>query len=260
MSVPLILLAVLFLLMAAIGGVAGIKSFITLIFNFVTLMLLFICIALGFNPVSATVAGCVIISSVTLFYISGLNRKTISSWLSILAVVLVTLFVSCGAGIGANIQGFTDLQAESIQYLSLYVHLDFSQIVICEILLGLLGAVIDVSISISSSMNEILKLNPGISKHALLTSGVRIGKDILGTMTNTLLFAYIGGFMSVIIWLKIVNMSLSSMINQKAICSDVFQLLSSGIGIILIIPVTAVAACLILTFRFPFSHGKKKSA
>ena len=123
---------------------------------------------------------------------------------------------------------------------SIYVQLNFTKIVICQVLIGLLGAIIDVSISISSSMNEIHKNDLLIKQISLFHSGMNIGKDILGTMTNTLLFAYIGGFMTLMIYFNQLNYSLATITNAKVFCSEVFQSICCGIGIILIIPITAL--------------------
>lgn len=98
-----------------------------------------------------------------------------------------------------------------------YVHIDFTKIVICQILIGLLGAIVDVSISISSSMNEVYKNNLTIRKNELLKSGLNIGKDILGTMTNTLLFAYIGGFMTLIIYFNELHYSITDIIKKCSV-------------------------------------------
>ncbi len=136
--------------------------------------------------------------------------------------------------------------------------LNFSTIVMCEILIGLLGAIIDVSISISSSMNELFKNNSLIPKNVLLKSGINIGKDILGTMTNTMLFAYIGGFMTLIIWFYDLHYTAADIINAKVFCAEVFQVLSSGIGVILIIPVTALITSMILTMKFPAKKADLK--
>ena len=139
-------------------------------------------------------------------------------------------------------------QIDLVSFYSLYVQIDFSKIVICEILIGLLGAIIDVSISISSSMNEIYKSNSLINQHELFKSGMNIGKDILGTMTNTLFFAYISGFMTLMIYFNQLNYSLATIMNAKVFCSEVFQSLCCGIGIILIIPITAFVTSKLLFF------------
>ena len=242
MNVTLVLLLILFLLMSIIGGHRGIKSFFTLFFNFMILFFMLILIGARLDPIKVTIYGSIIISCVTLFFINGFNKKTLSSLISVVIVVLLTMLMTYNLGNNARIQGFGTEQAETITALSIYVQLDFSKIVICQVLLGLLGAIIHVSISISSSMHEVYKNDPIISKRSLQKSGMNIGKDILGTMTNTLLFAYIGGFMTLIIYFNELHYTISDILNAKVFCSEIFQVLCGGIGIALIIPVTAFIA------------------
>ena len=156
------------------------------------------------------------------------------------------MLITYNMGINAKIQGFSNEQIDTVSFYSLYVQINFSTIVICEIVIGLLGAIIDVSISISSSMNEIYKNNTLITQHELFKSGMNIGKDILGAMTNTLFFAYISGFMTLMIYFNQLNYSLATITNAKVFCSEVFQSICCGIGIILIIPITAFIASKLL--------------
>ncbi|MDP4094180.1 MAG: YibE/F family protein [Bacillota bacterium] len=259
MSAPIVLLIILFALMTLIGGKRGVKSFFTLLFNFVTFLILIIFIYFGVDPIKVTIAGCIIITCITLFYINGVNKKTVSSLISVLIVVLLTVLITYNMGTEARIQGFGYEQMETVAYLSIYVHLNFAKILVCQILIGLLGAIIDVSISISSSMNEVYKNDPSITKNNLLKSGINIGKDILGTMTNTLIFAFIGGFMAFIIYFTELHTPLADIMNRKVFCSEVFQILCSGIGIILIIPVTAIIMAVIL-MRKQSDSEKEKTA
>lgn len=246
MSVIVVLLIILFVLMIVIGGEKGKSSFFTLCFNFLMFFIMLVLIANKFNPLIITIIMCIIISSITLFYISGVNKKTVASLISVTIVVLFTTLITYSMGMGAKIQGFGKEQYDSIASLSIYIKLNFASIIICEILIGLLGAVIDVSISISSSMNEIYNNNSMITKKSLFGSGMNIGKDILGTMANTMLFAYISGFMALIIYFSSMNYTLADIINNKIFCSEVYQILCSGIGIILIIPITALITSQIL--------------
>lgn len=249
MNIIFILLIILLALMTIIGGVRGIKSFFTLILNFIILAIMLILIASRIDPFKVTFIGAILISYVTLFFINGFNKKTVSSLLSVTIVILLVMFITYKMGTNAQIQGFSNEQAETVAYLSLYVQVNFSKIVICEILIGLLGAIIDVSISISSSMNEIYKNNSSITQQRLFKSGMNIGKDILGTMTNTLLFAYISGFMTLIIYFSELKYSLATILNEKVFCSEVFQILCCGIGIILIIPITAFITSKLMFLR-----------
>jgi uncharacterized membrane protein len=249
MNVALALLIILFILMIVIGGQRGLQSFVALFFNFIILFIMLILIGVKLDPIKVTVFCCIIISCITLFFINGFNIKTVSSLISVVIVVLLTMLMTLKIGSNAQIQGFGPEQAETIAYLSLYVQLDFSKLIICQVLIGLLGAIIDVSISISSSMYEIYKNDPTLTKGNILKSGISIGKDILGTMTNTLLFAYIGGFMTLIIYFNELHYSLIDILNAKVFCSEVFQILCGGIGIILIIPITAFITSRILFWR-----------
>jgi len=251
MTVPFILFVILLILMIAVGGKKGAKSFFTLILNFFTLFLMIGLMTLGVDPIKITVYGCIIISSITLFYINGVNKKTVSSLVSVIIVVLLNILLTLKMGTAAKLQGFGKEQAEAVLCLSVYVHINFSRVVISVILIALLGAIIDVSISISSSMNEIYMNNTSITKNSLFKSGMNIGLDILGTMTNTLLFAYISGFMTLIIWFVTMSYTFTDIINAKVFCAEVFQIISSGIGIILIIPVTALVTSLMIFIKLP---------
>ncbi|WP_088224855.1 YibE/F family protein [Desulfosporosinus sp. FKB] len=250
MNVSAILLFILLFLMVFVGGEKGANSFLSLCLNFITFFAMLILITNQLDPIKVTIIGCIVISSMTLFLINGINNKSISSLLSVILVVIFTMLLTYKMGTDANIQGFNIEQLEYIPIQSSGIHLDFSKVVFCEILLGLLGAIIDVSISISSSMNELYKNNLYITKSSLFKSGFNIGQDILGTMTNTLLFAYIGGFMTLIIRFVKLNYSILDMLNSKAFCSEVFQVMCSGIGIILIIPITAFISSTLIFLQF----------
>lgn len=249
MSVTVVLLLLLLCLMVMIGENRGLKSFFILLLNLCTFFIMLKAITAGIDPIKATIAGCIILSSITLFFINGFNKKTLASFISVIIVVLITILLTYKIGTDAKLQGFSIENSGGATHLSYYVHVNFSSLVTCEILIGLLGAIIDVSISISSSMNEIFKNNNLIKKQDLLMSGINIGRDILGTMTNTLLFAYLSGFLTLLIWLNLIKYPISELINSKLFCPEVFQLICSGIGIILIIPVTAAVSSLLLFFR-----------
>ncbi|MDF2989088.1 MAG: YibE/F family protein [Eubacterium sp.] len=247
MSVIFVLVVILLFLMTMIGENRGLKSFLILIVNFITFFVMIKFVTAGYDPVKVTVLASVIISSVTLFFINGLNKKTVSSFLSVIVVVLLTLLLTYKMGSAAKLHGFSNENPGSAAYLSYYVHINFSKLVTCEILLGLLGAIIDVSISIASPMNEVFSSNNSIDRYELIKSGINIGRDILGTMTNTLLFAYVSGFMTILLWFKITNYPFGDLINSKLFCPEIFQILCSGIGIVLIIPVTAIVTGMILS-------------
>ncbi|MDD3225057.1 MAG: YibE/F family protein [Clostridium sp.] len=249
MNVISVLTLILLLLMTIIGGKKGLKSFLTLIFNFIAMFIMIILISAKINPYTVTILGCIIISCITLFFISGVNIKTISAIVSITLVVIATMIIAELISENAKIQGFAFEQLQTTAYLNTYVQLNFGKIVTCEFMLGIIGAVMDVSISIASSMEQIYINNNDISIHNLFKSGMNIGKDILGAMTNTLFFAYIASFMTLIIFFNEQKYSISDMLNAKVFCANVLQSLCSGIGIILIIPITALVSSRFLLMK-----------
>ena len=249
MNIILILLIILFILMIFIGGKRGMQSFFTLILNFFTLYFMLILIAAKIDPIKTTFVGAIVISFFSLFFLNGFNRKTLSSLMSVIIVILLVMVCVYKTSINSNIQGFSSEQTDLVSFYNLYVQLNFSKIVVCEVLIGLLGAIIDVSISISSSMNELYNANPQISTRKLFISGMNIGKDILGTMTNTLFFAYISSFMTLMIYFKQLHYSLSTIINAKVFCSEFFQSICCGIGIVLIIPLTAFKSSNLIRYK-----------
>jgi uncharacterized membrane protein len=239
MSVKLLLSIILFILMFFIGGSRGIKSFFTLYLNFIILFVIIILIAYNFDPIIVSLVGCLIISVVMLFFINGVNQKTITAFISVIITLLILLLIIYKVGDTFKVQGFSDEEFDAISPYNLYIHTNFIKVTISVILLGLIGAVVDASISISSAMNEILLHNPNIKQKELFLSGINIGKDIIGTTTNTLYFAYIGGFIALLIWFNELNYSLVKIINSKVFVDEIIQILFSGIGAIMIIPITA---------------------
>lgn len=254
MNTVSILALILLALMSLLGGKRGFRSFVTLGLNLMTFMFMILLIAWRFNPVTVTLLGACSISAVTLFYINGFNQKTIAAMISVIIVVTLTFIITAPAGIAAKIHGFTWEQMELASTFSQHMPLDFGTIVMCELLIGLLGAVIDVAISIASPLNEIKENNPSISSAELFRSGIAIGRDIMGTMTNTLLFAYIGGFTALVIWFYDLHYSLSEILNAKIFAAEVFQIFVGGLGIVLVIPVSAFISAMLLSREKKLKH------
>ena len=100
------------------------------------------------------------------------------------------------------IQGFGEEETEELSIFSLYIGVDFVKIGASVIIMSTIGAITDTAIAISSPMREMFHHHPFISRKELFTFGLNIGKDILGTSTNTLFFAFFGGYMALLIWFK----------------------------------------------------------
>lgn len=117
--------------------------------------------------------------------------------------------------------------------------MNFVQIGASVIIMSTIGAIMDVAISIATSMHEIFYHNPSISRKSLFTSGLNIGRDILGTDTNTLFFAFFGGYLSLLIWFKDLSYSIGEIVNSKVFSAEMMTIFCAGIGIALIIPIAS---------------------
>ncbi|MEI2364023.1 YibE/F family protein [Priestia megaterium] len=250
MNVLLLLALILFILMSIVGGKKGIRSFLALFLNFGVIFLTILFMLSIKNTIIVTVIACTIISCINLFYINKFNHKTLAAFVStIITLAVLVLFIFIIEH-HAMIQGFGEEQEEEINAFSLYVGIDFAKIAICTIIMGAIGAIIDISLSISSSMNELFIHDPSVTKKNLFNSGLKIGRDILGTTTNTLYFAFVGGYLTLIIWFKRLSYSFGDIINSKTFCAEVISILSGGIGVAIIIPITSwISASIFLQKR-----------
>ena len=235
----IILAIILFLLMIYIDKERGIKLFLSIIFNFIVLMLIFSLISIGFNPIICSLIGCLIISIIILYFVNGKNKKTISSMKSILIVLLILAILIYIMTYVSRIAGVGYESYEEINMFSYNVHIDFTNIAVSMILISLIGATVDTSIAISSALFEVYENNKNLSKKELFMSGMNIGRDVLCTTSNTLLFAFLGDFMTLLIWFTQGKYSLLDIVNAKTFVAEIIRILFSSIGCILIIPISA---------------------
>ena len=139
----------------------------------------------------------------------------------------------------SRIAGFGYESYEEINMFSYDVRIDFTDIAISMILISLIGATVDSSIAISSALYEVYDNNKNLSKKDLFLSGMNIGKDILCTTNNTLMFAFLGEFMTLLIWFYKGNYSFLEIVNAKTFASEMIKIFFSAIGCIIVIPITA---------------------
>lgn len=242
-----VLVLILLILMIIVGGKRGFKSFISLCLNFILLILTFYFTAIGFNPIGVALIGCGIMSYIILFFVNGDNVKTKASMLSIIIVLTVLTILIFSVSNLSKIGGFGYESHEEINMFSYDISFDMNDVAIALIIIGLIGATIDSSIAIASALYEVYDNNKHLSKKELFNSGLAIGKDILCTTTNTLLFAFLGEFMTLIIWFKTCNYSFGDIINAKVFATEFLKIMFSGLGCVIIIPITSLITSNLIT-------------
>ncbi|WP_058308801.1 YibE/F family protein [Gracilibacillus massiliensis] len=240
MNALILLSLILFILMTLIGGKKGVKTFIALFLNFgVLLVTILIMNDPNASPVLLSLIASIVISMITLFFIHEVNRKMVMAFFSTIATTILLLLFIVVITDRSMIQGFGPEEADGLYLFSLAIGLDFVEITISVIIMSTIGAILDTAIAISSPMQEIHQQNPMISRKDLFKSGMSIGRDILGTSTNTLFFAFFGGYLGLLIWLKDFDYSLGEMVNAKVFSDELIAILMANTGIALVIPITA---------------------
>lgn len=233
-----VLSIVLLTLLILIGGSRGIKTFITIYINLALIFILVIITGWGFNPTIPTLIICLFISCIILFFLNGYNQKTLSSFVSVGCLLIIFFIITKIFGNLIYIQGYTEETIDALGVVATYnTGVNMLNLSNAIIIIGLIGNIVDTSIAISSALFEVYLNNPHLSKKELFLSGMNVGKDILGTTTNTLFFAYLGGFLSLFIFFR--GMSFANIINSKIFAIEFTRIMLSGIASFLIIPLTA---------------------
>lgn len=231
---------ILLLLLVLIGGKRGLKTFITIYVNLFLIMLLVIIYGWGFDPIIPTFIISLIISCIILFLLNKVNTKTICSFISVLLILLIFFGITLFINNRIYIQGYAEENIESISYVTYDTGLNMMNLGISIVIIGLIGNIVDTSIAISSALYEVHLNNPKLTTKELFISGMNIGKDILGTTTNTLFFAYLGSCMTLFIYFQDFQYSFSAIINSKIFAIEFTRIILSGTASFLIIPLTAI--------------------
>ncbi|MBQ6282069.1 MAG: YibE/F family protein [Bacilli bacterium] len=232
-----ILSLILFLLLLLVGKKQGLKTFICFYLSYFLLIIYIVFMGYGFNAIIVSLIICVIESLISLFLLNGYNIKTKASFMSITIVLIIMFIIIFLIGKHANIQGFSYESIESIGIFMFDINYNMTDVIIGMYLVCTIGTIIDTSISISSSINEIYENNRKLSQNELFESAMNIGRDILATTINTLYFALIASFIAFFIWHR--AESIEYIINYKVFAQDVIELLLCFIASILIIPITS---------------------
>lgn len=181
--------------------------------------------------------------TITLVLVSGFNKKTLTAILGTVSGVIIAGLIAYIFGSLTNLSGLNMSEAESLAYIAEDTGLKIKGIMFTGILVATLGAVMDIAMSIASSIFEIHKVNDKINFNELFKSAMNIGKDTIGTMTNTLILAFAGGSLSILILVFSANMPFNKLINLDLLGIEIIQGLSGSIGIVLAVPITAFIGC-----------------
>ncbi len=255
-STPIYLLIGLFFLTTIlVGGKTGFKSILGLVFTVGVLLTLLIPLLLkGWPTIPTTFLMCGYVAIVSFVFLGGLNRKIICAALGTIAGMAMAMIFGLIAQKITHIDGLRISDVEALlQLRQTGTPIGLRGLLVAGIIISALGAVMDVAMSISSALWEVKTVNPALGRKELWKSGMNIGRDMVGTMTNTLILAFLGSGFTLIIYLYSLNLPFHELMSSAYMGLEVVSGVASAIGVILSVPVTAVlcAVC--------FCHCKKSA-
>ena len=239
--------AVLYLLvLCVIGGKKGVRGALGLVFTFASIIFVYLpLVYLRHSPFWSAVLICGVTTAVTFYLISGITKKTLCATAGTLAGV-----ISAGltATIFSKMSGITGWNVSDIEsLLTLYETngIMVGGLLFSGLLISSLGAVMDVAMSISSAMQELCDQCPDITRKELMRAGMRVGRDMMGTDSNTLILAFAGSCVSMLLMDYAYDLPFLQIINSNNIGIAVMQGLSGSFGVVLSVPATVVLAATI---------------
>ena len=242
----LVIFAVFLVLIAGKNGLLAIFSFaITILMIWKILVPAYLN---GYSPIWVGIGITVLITAVIIFFVYGWDRRSLTA----ISGSLLGIFTTCVLGMIFTglfkINGAVMPDSESLLY-SGYQHLDLTSIFMSSIFIGASGAMIDLSVDITSAVHEVVEKKPQIGWKEAAKSGMNVGRAAMGTMTTTLLLAYSGGYITLLMVFMAQGTPIDHILNYKYVSAEILDTVIGSFGLVTVAPFTALAAGIILTHR-----------
>ena len=242
-TVPLLIVVAVFLLVTVlVGGRTGAKSLVGLIFTVLSVfLLLFPALMKGAPTLLSTFLTCAYVAAVSFVILGGVQKKTVCALLGTVAGMALALVFALLAQAILRINGLRGADVEPLlQLRQTGTPIGLKGLLAAGVILSALGAVMDVAMSLSSALSEVHAADPALDARALFRSGMNIGRDMVGTMTNTLILAFLGSGLTLTLYLYTLGLSAHQLLSSAYLSVEVMTAVSSSIGVILSVPITAL--------------------
>ena len=233
------------LILLVFGGFTGLRALFTFFFSCLAIWKLMIPYALAGN--SASVAAFVtvlVLTAAIIFLVAGISRKGLSAFLGSMGGVATSLILASFAARVLNINGATMPFAQQLLY-SGAPNVDLQDIFVGAMILASSGAVMDLAMDIAAGIEEVSRHNPTLGFRKLLGSGIRIGRSVVGTMTTTLLLAYSGGYLTLLMVFAAEGKPPSVFLNTPLVAAEVVKTMVGSLGLVLVAPLTALVSAFV---------------
>ena len=243
-----IFILIFFVALIALGGKKGLGAMLGLLFTLLSIWYILIpCIMRGMPSILVTVLIISITAAGSLILLNGFSTKTLCAILGCVCGVVAAGVIAAVVGAISPMNGFNMSEAENLILYGADEGLKVSGLLVCGVLIAALGAVMDVSLGIASSIWELHCRNPQLEARELFRSGMHIGRDAMGTMANTLILAFAGSSLNMLILVQTYGIPFIQLVNTDYIFMEVLQSVSGSMGILLSVPIVALISAQLMT-------------
>lgn len=232
-----------FILLVLIGGKKGAASLISIAATVALIFFVLMPLILhGFCPIASAVFTAILSSAITIYLVGGFNSKSSAAILGTVLSLIIAAGLSMGVIYYARLTGFAG--EENMFLYSAHPNLNFTGILSASMIIAALGALMDTAVSIASTINEIYETDKTLSVKKLFVSGMNVGRDIIGTMSNTLILVYLGSSLSLVLLSS--NIDLQKFFNLNQVATEISSALIGSIAILACVPLTAIIAAFMI--------------
>lgn len=233
------------LLLLGFAGWTGAKALLSFIFTALMLWKVLLPGMLrGWDPLVLSLGVVAVLTAVIIFLVGGIGRRGGVAFLGALGGIAVTCLFALAFGARFSIHGAVKPFAETLLY-SGFAHLDLTRMFLGGIFLASSGAVMDLAMDVAAAQHEIAEKHPGISRGELLRSGFTVGRAVVGTMTTTLLLAYTGSFLTLLLTFVAQGIPWENIFNMPYVAAEILNTLAGSFGLVTVAPLTALAGSLL---------------
>lgn len=244
------ILAGLFLLLLVLfAGKTGLRAVLSFVVTILMIWKVLVpCLLKGYNPVWVSLFLVAVLTFLTLSLIYGWDRRCLAAFSGALGGILVTTVLGSIFTELFRIHGAVMESSESLLYAG-YQHLNLTQIFVASIFLGSSGAVMDLSVDICSAVYEVVNKKPDLSAWEAVSSGFSVGRAACGSTTTTLLLAYSGSYIALLMVFMAQGTPVEFMLNYKYVAAEIIHTIVGSFGLVTVAPLTAITSGILFTRR-----------
>ena len=249
----LLLAALFILLLVAFAGWTGLRAVLSFILSVLMIWKVLVPLYLkGWNPIWVGLGITLALTVLIVSLVYGFDRRCAAAVSGSFLGVLVTCVMGVVFTNLFQIHGAVMSYSESLLYAG-YQHLNLTQIFMASIFIGASGAVMDLSVDITSAVYEVVQKQPALSRKEAIRSGLNVGRAAMGTMTTTLLLAYSGGYVALLMVFMAQGTPLTNVLNYKYVAAELLHTVIGSFGLVTVAPFTALCSGMFLTSYDSFS-------